>query len=161
MNANDLNTEKWQPVVANEAYEISNFGRLRHTYKNGTTKGIVPSSNGGKNNYLFYVIDGNKYYVHQLVLHHFVGPKPEGYECDHKNSNKQDNRLCNLRYLTIFENRSKKGEAHGKSKLNNQKVLLAGELFSFGFQQNNIADLMDVTGPCIHSIIRRKTWNHI
>ena len=34
----------------------------------------------------------------------FVGPKPKGYEVNHKNENKNDNSLENLEYITSKEN---------------------------------------------------------
>ena len=43
--------------------------------------------------------------VHTLVAEAWIGPKPSGYEIDHVNSNPRDNRLVNLRYLTIADNR--------------------------------------------------------
>lgn len=164
-NENELKNEKWLPLKSNPAYEISNLGRLRHTFKNGNTKFVKASSNGKKNDYLFYKINGIKYYVHQLVLHYFKGKKTDGYECDHINNNRQDNRLCNLRYLTIGENRSHKGEEHPLRKLNNEKVKLIRLLWSQNrdeiTNQKKLSELFDITPAAISAIITRRTWKHI
>lgn len=45
--------------------------------------------------------------VHSLVLETFVGPKPEGYDADHIDSTKTNNRLDNLRYLPEKVNRGR------------------------------------------------------
>lgn len=45
--------------------------------------------------------------VHNLVLETFVGPKPEGYDADHIDSTKTNNRLDNLRYLPEKINRGR------------------------------------------------------
>ena len=47
--------------------------------------------------------------VHCLVLKTFIGERPEGYDIDHIDSNKRNNELCNLRYVTRSENNSKHG----------------------------------------------------
>lgn len=44
------------------------------------------------------------YAVHELVLTHFVGPRPIGYDACHGNDNPQDNRVENLRWGTRSEN---------------------------------------------------------
>lgn len=43
--------------------------------------------------------------VHELVMLAFVGPRPEGMEIDHIDKNRVNNKLSNLRYLSISENR--------------------------------------------------------
>ena len=40
------------------------------------------------------------YKVHRAIWETFVGPIPDGYEIDHINGNRADNRLCNLRCVT-------------------------------------------------------------
>lgn len=42
--------------------------------------------------------------VHRLVMLSFVGPCPQGMCVDHKDGNKQNNRLTNLEYVTLSEN---------------------------------------------------------
>jgi hypothetical protein len=44
------------------------------------------------------------YHVHSLVLTAFVGPKPDGMECCHRNGDHEDNTVGNLRWDTKSEN---------------------------------------------------------
>ncbi|KAF2520059.1 hypothetical protein E0W68_02225 [Flavobacterium salilacus subsp. salilacus] len=161
-----LKNEIWLAVKMNNNYEISSLGRLRHTYKNGNTKIIKPSSNGGKRKYLFYIINDVKIYVHHLVLFTFQCKRPSSeYECDHIDNDPKNNTIDNLRWVLKSENRSHKGEAHPKSKLSNSKVkliraLLAEHKDDVGTQKK-LAAMFEVSASSISSIIRRKTWAHI
>lgn len=154
--------EQWKATNVNESYEVSNLGRIRHTYQNGKTRGLSPLSNGQKeNDYLFIMIDGKKYYMHHLVLETFVCQKPFEHECDHINSNKQDNTLNNLRWLTRAENRSHKGSSHGMAKLSEKLVKAIKKLVDMGISQKQIADLYEVSASTISGIITGRTWNHV
>lgn len=42
--------------------------------------------------------------VHALMAETFLGPRPKGWQVDHKNHNRSDNRLENLEYVTPQEN---------------------------------------------------------
>ena len=61
---------------------------------------------GSKNNrdYLQVKINGKLYLVHRLVAEAFIGPIPEGYEVDHINRCRSDNRVDNLRIVTRSKN---------------------------------------------------------
>ena len=43
--------------------------------------------------------------VHALVLEAFVGPRPKGYQCNHIDEDKGNNRLDNLEWVTPRQNR--------------------------------------------------------
>lgn len=98
--------ENWKPVRENDKYEVSDLGRVR----NVKTKRIVrPFVDSDQRYPRVELYDGNsrrKFMVHSLVAHAFIGPKPEGYEIDHFNTNICDNRLCNIGYVTQGENRN-------------------------------------------------------
>jgi hypothetical protein len=49
--------------------------------------------------YALAMIDGKKTRMHHLIL-----PKKKGFEIDHINRNRSDNRRCNLRYVTSSQN---------------------------------------------------------
>lgn len=64
---------------------------------------------GSKNNegYRAVKINGKVYKVHRLVVETFIGPIPDGYEVDHINRDRSDNRVGidgNLRIVTKSEN---------------------------------------------------------
>jgi len=42
--------------------------------------------------------------IHSLVAEAFIGPRPPGFEIDHKENGGTDNRLSNLEYVTGKEN---------------------------------------------------------
>jgi hypothetical protein len=54
--------------------------------------------------YKFRYVNGKNMLVHLLVAEAFYGKKPEGYDVDHKNGNRSDNRPSNLRYATRSQN---------------------------------------------------------
>ena len=47
------------------------------------------------------------YNVHKIVADAFLGPRPEGFQIDHKNEIKTDNRAENLHYLSISDHAKK------------------------------------------------------
>lgn len=107
--------EIWLPAYEFEGYyEVSNLGRLksisrlvksrwRDTNKIQHGKILNPGVSNGyykttlcKEGVLYYR------YVHRLVMATFVGPSK--LEVDHKDENKLNNRVTNLRYATSLQN---------------------------------------------------------
>lgn len=96
--------EKWLPVKGYEnRYEVSSLGRLRGP------RGIT---NGSKNSHGYMQAClrdiGAKYGVskniHVLVAEAFLGERPSGHHVCHKDGDKANNRLSNLRYDTPKNN---------------------------------------------------------
>jgi hypothetical protein len=61
-------------------------------------------------------INNHQYKVHDLIARAFLGNKPKGYDVDHINGNRADNRPSNLRYVTRSENLRGYQKVRGKSK---------------------------------------------
>ena len=74
--------ERWTQVrIHGEVLRVSSFGRVK-PYGDIFT----PSTEGLQYQgtpYRYYKIDGNNYYIHELVWCAFCGPIPDGYEVRH------------------------------------------------------------------------------
>lgn len=70
----------------------------------------------------------NDILVHHAVLEAWVGPRPEGMECDHINGDSLDNRLENLEWVTHQENMRRRRELYHSRGLGfNGKKLKEGK----------------------------------
>ena len=106
--------EQWKDIPGWEGkYQASTHGRIKSLeriviMKNGMQKTIrekVLINDNGKYSLVTLYNGKRKHYsVHFLVYTTFVGPVPEGYEINHINENKYDNRLENLNLMTHKEN---------------------------------------------------------
>jgi len=120
--------EEWRPVVGYEGlYQVSNKGRVKSLERNfestrmGTPCTIIVREKILKNNignHGYFVVGLYKYNkmklktVHSLVCEAFIGERPDGYDICHRDGNKLNNNLENLRYDSHKNN-------HQDMKLNN------------------------------------------
>ena len=98
--------ETWRPVLGYEGiYEVSDFGDVR-SLKFEKVKYMKKAKSSKGYEYLILWSKGKQklYLVHRLVWEAFRGPIPDGYEIDHINTVRDDNRLANLRCVTPKEN---------------------------------------------------------
>lgn len=114
--------EVWKSTPDYEGlYQVSNHGRVRSLprttrfIRNGKeVQGAFPGKilsaavrHGGGHLYVDLCKEGKvrKWYVHTLVLTAFVGPRPDGMECLHRDGDPTNNRVENLHWNTPSENR--------------------------------------------------------
>ncbi len=75
--------------------------------KDGTVKSLKTNAKG----YLFtnFYYDGASHTkaIQVVVAEAYLGPKPEGFEVDHINNVRSDNRVKNLQYLSKSDNNKK------------------------------------------------------
>lgn len=105
-------------------------------------------------------------YVHQLVLLAFVGPPPDGYNVDHINGIRDDNRLKNLRYLPIKQNSAQggsknQGQRHGNSKLTRHQVIQMRRRADEGEMHKDLAQEFGISANHATQIINRNVWTHV
>lgn len=98
-------TELWKPI-GNGKYEVSSLGNVRVAKTGRIMKPYTDKDQMYDRVDLYEDGVRTKRMVHSLVADAFIGPKPEGFEIDHLNTNVHDNRMSNLRYVDRKSNRS-------------------------------------------------------
>lgn len=104
--------ETWRPVVGYEGlYEVSDHGRVRRVatgkiLRFGMSAGSgKPSSKGYRTCALYRDGKPQRFRVHTLVLAAFIGRRPDGHECNHKDGDKANNHASNLEWVTPAQNK--------------------------------------------------------
>lgn len=100
--------EIWKQIEGYDNYMVSNLGRVKSLNYNHTGKEQVLKPLKHNKNYLMVILYKNGKYknfkVHRLVAKTFL-PNPDNKPCiDHINTNRSDNRVDNLRWVTQKEN---------------------------------------------------------
>jgi len=93
--------EKWLPIVDYEKYQVSDLGRVKNI-KTGKFISCRSDKNGYLRVGLYDDMIQHTLGIHRLVLQSFY-PNDEKLECDHINHIKYDNRLANLRWVTVSQ----------------------------------------------------------
>jgi len=88
--------EVWVNIPGHPDYEISNAGEIRHS---GTDILVKPTVNRG---YLRVRINGERYYIHQLMMLSFYPDVCSSRYIKHIDGDKTNNRLSNLRFAGPF-----------------------------------------------------------
>ena len=101
-----MEEEIWKPIPSSPHYEASSLGQIRSLIARRGTRKIpkILKLYPGERGYLQVSVNRKTRRVHNLVLEAFVGPKPEGLESCHNDSNKLNNSISNLRYDTRMGN---------------------------------------------------------
>lgn len=174
-----MNTEiaiEWLNVPGYEGlYQVNNAGEVRSVKAWRNKPAFSPLF--VTVNYADYLIvtlyrSGRKTFtIHSLVMLAFVGQRPDGMHINHKNGNRQDNRLQNLEYVTPSENakhavhvlgrETQKGEKNGAAKLNPDAVRQIRQLCGNGAKYVEVAKQFGVTDVLIRLIAIRRLWKHV
>jgi len=107
--------------------------------------------------------------VHRVVAEAFLGPCPDGWEVNHKDLNKENNRLENLEFMTRKQNARHAYENGGYkfgTSVKNAKLTeeLVAELRKTGIPSgmwSQTARELGVARTTLRHAVRSKTWNHV
>lgn len=100
--------ENWKNIKDYPNYMVSNLGRVKSLNYRNTGEEKILKIYKNKRGYLQVGLykkgKFKSYSVHRLVAEHFI-PNSDNKSCiDHINTNKTDNRVCNLKWVTHKEN---------------------------------------------------------
>lgn len=108
--------------------------------------------------------------LHTIVLETFRGPRPEGCWGLHRDDNKTNNTISNLRWAPYHENYkdwlrnggSRRGSRSGMSKLVEKQVKWARQVYEAGrLNSYEIAEVLGVSRSAVNCFLRRETWTHV
>lgn len=104
--------------------------------------------------------------VHTLVLTAFVSARPPGMEAAHRDNNRQNNALDNLRWDTPKGNQAdsdhkrRRGAAHRDAKLSESDIPRVRARVEAGESRRSIARGLGVSHTVINAIMRGEIWKH-
>lgn len=179
----DLPGERWRDVPGLESfYQASSLGRLKSLDRivireNGvrhphTGMLLNPTISHGYLKVNITMLSSSFVFVHRLVAAAFLGPRPEGYDVNHINGRKDDNRAANLEYATRSQNHRHayrtglrvstplQGERHPMVKLTEGQVRYVRSMRG----RKRTAALADELGCSRHtiwSIQTGRSWSHL
>lgn len=158
--------ETWKPVAGYEGlYEVSDLGRVRSldrnvvkTYRGNRrvaclVKGKMRKPSRCTHGYLSLTLPGGRFLVHRLVASAFCDGYAAGLDVNHKNGVRDDNRACNLEWVTRSENhahsyRELQRKRHAKAR----PVAVKGDGFLAVFpDQSALAKLLGVVPGSVAS----------
>jgi len=168
-------SEEWRDVVGYEGiYEVSDQGQVRRiSTVGGARAGYVlnPDPNARYLHVtLSYLQEKENRTIHSLVAEAFLGSPPGGYQVNHKNGEKHDNRVENLEWVTASQNHHHArwvlgrllGENHPQSKLTKDDVRSIRRLYASGdFIQQELAERFGIDRTTVSDITRHKHWRHV
>lgn len=99
----DTTEEIWKPVEGFENYHVSTLGRIKNVKKGNILSPVTRRC--GYKNVLLYAQDGinKKYNFHRLIATLHI-PNPKNLpQVDHINRDRGDNRVSNLRWVSLSE----------------------------------------------------------
>jgi hypothetical protein len=158
-------------------YIVSNLGRLMSKNKmveakNGLAlrKGKILNPSKTDKGYLRtrLSVDNIKknFFIHRLVAEAFIENLNNLPDVNHKDGNKENNRVDNLEWVTKQENHTHavrtglkaKGERHGMSKLTLPQVTEIKNMLRAKISYSRIAKIFNVTKQTIYGIKHDKYW---
>ena len=166
--------EEWKVIEGWDAYEISNRGVVRRAGR------VLRWRACGRRNEKYPRValhqEGIRKDVpiHHLVALHFIGPRPEGLQINHKDRNRFNPSVENLEYVTpayntqhSYDNGRKGllGQRNPAAKLTQEQVAEIKELYQprtiGGMGQVALAKKYGVTQTAIWAVLNGKCWKGV
>ncbi len=108
-------------------YEVSTYGNVRHVWdskRKTPMKPYVKAGNHKGSDYLVVKMSGKEVRIATVIYETFRGAIPEGMRIVHKNLNKEDNSILNLKLMT----REEIGRKYGGLSMRRQRTVARVDL---------------------------------
>ena len=160
--------ELWLPVVGHEKnHLVSNTGKVWNCRKNKEQKQrLIDKRYAAVTLCLQGICKTRK--VHHLVAEAFIGPRPDGLWCLHKDDNRANNTAENLYWGTPKQNaadcnhngnrRNRTGSSNTQAKLTEKEVREIRALIS---THSHAAKVYGVSVSQVSAIRNRTKWAHL
>ena len=128
--------EEWRVLEIDPTVKVSSWGRVKR-------RGKLTNLGKDKDGYQRITLKGKSYRLHRIILGAFEPCPGDDYVIDHINNIHDDNRISNLRWVTVQENTKYAGEMGLLSRMRNntQIVICIDESTGIGYMFNSIAEL--------------------
>jgi len=173
-----ISEEIWKDIPGFEFYQASSHGRIRSVDHVGFAKGrkttrvfkgrVLVASNNPCGYPQVTLLGKHTKACHRLIADAFFGVLPKGLSVNHKDGNKENNRIENLEYVTPKENirhaietglRKQRGAFNPTAKLTESQVR---EIRSrTGESGPKLAKEFGVGHFLIYAIQKRRAWKHV
>lgn len=161
---------EWRHIPGYDGYQASDDGQIRRIM-DGETLNQYHHDSGYRSVSIYRTQKSRVPLVHRLVALAFLGEPPEGYQVNHKNGDKADNRLSNLEWVTPGENTRHamkhlgidvRGANNGMSKLTAEEVLEIRRLHATGdYTQRELARQFGISFQHANALVLRRFWQHL
>lgn len=167
----DLPNEQWKVYPLDDAYAVSNLGRVKRlTNGQGTWAERLLTPHLDKDGYAIARLGSKSTKIHRMVCITFHGqPADPKAQVNHKDGIKTNNVVENIEWCTAQENMTHAkqnglrpvGEATPHSKLQAQDIPVIRQLLDKGLTCTEISKRYSVSNTTIWSIKHRMSWTHI
>lgn len=148
-----MQPEIWRKSAA-PGYEVSSLGNVRNT------KGkLLTLKSKDSEGYYRVRVGGRIVRVHILVAAAFLGPRPDGHVCDHRDQNRTNNEASNLRYVTKSVNSINARSPKRSPKVEPYQLELIHRLRQCGYSQRQVAEVIRVRRETVSKLERKYQQN--
>jgi len=160
--------EIWRPVKGYEGYyEVSNYGRIKSSYRQcRILKPCVTQKGYLEVNLFINKVPSHKK-IHRLVAEAFIEKIIDNEMVNHKDGNKLNNIYSNLEWCNASKNnlhaysiglKNAKGYKNGRAKLSDQDIVAIRKSNS---NYKELAIQYGIHCNYVHMIKRFANWNHL
>lgn len=165
----DRTYEEWRLVEEATRYDVSNYGFVKNRntgrIQSPGLAGYGYKEGGGYQVVQIFIDHESRYrmrYVHELVAEAFLGLRPPGCEVNHIDTDKHNNHVDNLEWLTKLENiqhAARLGRyANGGTPRTRVRIIETGEVFeSQGACARAIGGRQSTIHACLNGRLRDNT----